>query len=91
MYEITEEDLHAYIDGALTRARRLDVALYLAATPAVAARVESFRAQKEGFHALFDDVVAETLPERLRHTIDRRGIIGAARQPHPSKPRSTDF
>jgi anti-sigma factor RsiW len=69
MREVTEEELHAYVDDVLTVARRLDVALYLAATPSDAARAECFRAQKEGLRALFDQVLREALPERLRAAV----------------------
>jgi anti-sigma factor RsiW len=78
--QITEQELHAYVDGALDRARRLDVALYLARSPVEAARVESFRAQKEGFHVLFDDVGAEPLPRQLRWALLRRLSLRALRR-----------
>jgi anti-sigma factor RsiW len=81
--EITEEDLHAYVDGALDGARRLDVALYLAISPIEAARVESFRAQKEGIHALFDEVIVEPLPKRLRRLMVRRTSLRMLRRSMP--------
>lgn len=67
--EITENDLHAYVDGTLDAARRLAVSLYLATHPAEAARVEAFRAQKEVVHALFGSVVEEPLPQRLKQAL----------------------
>ena len=67
--EITEDDLHAYLDGTLDPSRRLAVSLYLAAHPADAARVEAFRAQKEAVHALFGSVVEEPLPQRLKSAL----------------------
>ena len=70
---ITEDELHAYIDGTLEGARRLAVSLYLAAHPAEAARVEAFRAQKEAVHALFGSIVDEPLPRRLKKTLRPRG------------------
>ena len=67
--EITENDLHAYVDGTLDGARRLAVSLYLAAHPAEAARVEAFRAQKEAVHVLFGSIVEEPLPQRLKRAL----------------------
>jgi anti-sigma factor RsiW len=64
--DITEDDLHAYVDGTLDGPRRLAVALYLVSRPAEAARVEAFRAQKEAVNILFGGVVDEPLPWRLK-------------------------
>lgn len=69
---ITEDDLHAYVDGMLDVGRRLAVALYLVSAPADAARVEAFRAQKEAVHALFGAVVEEPLPLRLKYALRLR-------------------
>lgn len=62
----SEQELHAYIDGGLDPARRLEVAVYLARHPGDAARGEAFRAQKEGIRALFDHVLDQPVPEHLR-------------------------
>ena len=70
--DVSEDDLHAYVDGTLDGARRLAVSLYLAAHPAEAARVEAFRAQKEAVNALFGKVVEEPLPQRLKQTLRDR-------------------
>jgi anti-sigma factor RsiW len=67
--DITEDDLHAYVDGTLEQPRRLAVALYLVSHPAEAARVEAFRAQKEAVHVLFGSVVDEPLPQRLKRAL----------------------
>jgi len=68
---IEEEELHAYIDGVVDRERRLDIALYLARHPADAARVEAYRAQREGFSALFDHLLDQPPPDRLREVMRR--------------------
>jgi anti-sigma factor RsiW len=73
--DISEEDLHAYLDGALDAARRFKVAAYLARFPQQAARVEAFRAQKEGMQALFDDVARETPPKRLIRIMAKRSWL----------------
>lgn len=73
--DISEEDLHAYLDGALDAARRFRVAAYLARFPQQAARLEAFRAQKEGMQALFDDVAHETPPKRLVRIMAKRSWL----------------
>jgi anti-sigma factor RsiW len=70
---INEEELHAYIDGALDRDRSLDIALYLAGHPAEAARIEAYRAQREGIGALFDYVLDQRPPDRLSQMMRRPG------------------
>ena len=81
--EISDQDLHAYIDGALDRDRRHRVALYLAHSPVEAARVEAFRAQKEGIRALFDDVMVEPLPKRLKRALFGSAILRSFRRCAP--------
>jgi anti-sigma factor RsiW len=73
---IGEEELHAYLDGALEPARRLAIALYLADHPEEAARLEAFRAQKEVFRLLFDRALDQPVPARLLRVI-RRGSARA--------------
>ncbi len=63
---IGEADLHAYVDGALPAARCGEVADYLAANPEEAERVRAWQAQKQELRALFEPVLDEPLPERLR-------------------------
>ncbi len=77
---MNEEELHAYVDGALDPARRLNVATYLAAHPWDAARMEAFRAQQEGVRALFDHVLDQPVPERLREIMQRHSIRAALRR-----------
>lgn len=68
---ITEDELHAYVDGNVEPARRLDIALYLARHPDDAARMEAFRAQREAIHAVFDDFLLQPVPRRLRNIVRR--------------------
>jgi len=44
---ISEDDLHAFVDDALDGPRRGEVAAYLAAHPAVAARTTAWRTQRQ--------------------------------------------
>lgn len=62
---ITEDDLQAYVDGALTPARRAEVDAYLAEYPEDAERVRAYQAQNLAIKALFDPVLAEPLPDNL--------------------------
>ena len=63
---ITEADLHAYVDGLLPAARHAEIEQYLAARPDEAARVQAYRAQNAALHALFDPVLVEPVPSRLK-------------------------
>ncbi len=62
---VTEDELHAYVDGELPAERRGDVEAWLAAHPEEAARVQSWRAMAEALHARYDAVVNEPVPRRL--------------------------
>lgn len=65
---VTETDLHAYVDGLLVPARRIDIEAYLSTHPDEFERVNAFRAQNEALHAHFDAVLYEPLPGRLSGT-----------------------
>lgn len=62
---ITEDDLHAYVDGALSPERRAEVEAYLAEYPEDAERVRAYLAQNVALKAAFDPVLDEPLPEHL--------------------------
>jgi anti-sigma factor RsiW len=62
---ITDDNLHAYIDGQLPAAQRADVEARLAADPEAAARLQAYRAQKQALRAMFDPILDEPIPERL--------------------------
>jgi anti-sigma factor RsiW len=68
---ISRDELHAYIDGALPPARHFAVALYLAEHPREAAAGEAYRAQIAGMKTLFDPVLDEPVPQRLRRSLPR--------------------
>lgn len=70
--DMREDELHAYVDGALPEARRLEVEAWLAAHPADAARVEAWAAQNRMLHAAFDPVLNEPLPLNLVRAARRR-------------------
>ena len=62
---VHEHELHAYVDGSLPEARRLEVEAWLAAHPADAARVQDWIGQIQSLHAAFDSVLNEPLPLNL--------------------------
>ena len=66
---VTEDELHAYIDGELGAARRAGVEVWLAAHPEDAARVATWRAQVEAIRAKYGPVASEPVPPRLN--VDR--------------------
>ncbi|MHB0974394.1 MAG: anti-sigma factor family protein [Thiobacillus sp.] len=69
---VREDDLHAYVDGALPEARRLEVEAWLAAHPEDAARVRAWAAQDQALHAAFDAVLNEPLPIDLVRAARRK-------------------
>jgi anti-sigma factor RsiW len=66
---VTEDELHAYHDGELPPERREDVARWLAAHPADAARLLAWRRDEDALRARFADVLDEPVPARL--AVDR--------------------
>ncbi len=69
---VHEDDLHAYVDGMLPEARRLEVEAWLAAHPADAERVRAWMQQNRALHAAFDPVLNEPLPIALVRAARRR-------------------
>lgn len=69
---ITEADLHAYADGQLPDARRLEVEAYLAGRPDDQARVQAWLRDSEALRALLAPVLAEPIPVRIPTAPPRR-------------------
>lgn len=63
---VTEAELQAYVDRQLTPERQREIETYLLQRPEEAQRVEIYRAQKRELQALFNPVLDEPLPKRLR-------------------------
>ena len=78
---VTEDELHAYVDGELPLERRGDVEAWLASHPDDAARVAAWRAVADQLHARYDSVADEPLPARLRldqlSRLPRKWLAGA--------------
>ena len=62
---ISEDELHAYVDGRLAPSRRQEVEHYLAAQPELSRRVAAYRAQREGLQAALAARAAEPIPPEL--------------------------
>jgi len=63
---VTEDELHAYVDGELPADRREAVASWLAAHPEQAATVAAWRAQAEAVRARYGATADEPVPARLK-------------------------
>src|SRR6185436_14444539 len=63
---ITEDELHAYVDGALPADRIAAIEARLASDPEAASRVAAWRAQATSIRAKWERVVEEPVPDRLR-------------------------
>ena len=63
---VTEDELHAYVDGELPADRQEAVAAWLAAHPGEAALVAAWRAQAEAIRARYGAVANELVPQRLK-------------------------
>jgi anti-sigma factor RsiW len=81
---IGDDDIHAYVDGALDPARRAEVGAFLAENPDAAARAAFYARINEALHQRFDHILAEPVPEamrkprRWRHLVSPRGAVVAA-------------
>ena len=76
---ISDDDLHAFVDGALDPERRRSVKAALSQDPDAAARVAAYRSQAEALHTAYDPVGDAPLPEGLRR-------VAQAPAPRPAMP-----
>jgi anti-sigma factor RsiW len=63
---VTEDELHAYVDGELPIDRQEAVTAWLAAHPEQAALVAAWRAQADSIRARYGAVAHEPVPDRLK-------------------------
>lgn len=68
---VTEDELHAYVDGQLDGDRRLAVERWLADDPEALRRVEDYRAQTVLLHEVFDSVLREPLSDPSQDLTDK--------------------
>ncbi len=74
---ISEEDIHAYVDGTLSDERREEVERAIELNPALAARVSDYFSLNNMFHERYDRVLNEPVPARLRMPEKRRWLSAA--------------
>lgn len=65
-FPVTEDELHAYVDGELPADRLEAVTAWLASYPEAASQVAAWRAQAEAIRARYGATVNEPVPERLK-------------------------
>jgi len=76
---VTEDELHAYVDGELPAERQEAVKDWLASHPEAANLVASWRSQAESIRARYGAVANESVPERLKLArLSQRGRSWAA-------------
>jgi anti-sigma factor RsiW len=63
---VTEDELHAYVDGELPADRKEAVAAWLAAYPEHATLVAAWRAQADSIRARYGAVAQEPVPDQLK-------------------------
>jgi anti-sigma factor RsiW len=64
-FPVSEEDLHAYVDGQLPAERRACIERYLAAHPEPARRVNAYAAQRRALRDALAGVAGEPVPPEL--------------------------
>ncbi|TCG07982.1 transcriptional regulator [Paraburkholderia steynii] len=74
---ISEEEIHAYVDGTLSDERREEVERAIELNPALAARVSDYFSLNNMFHERYDRVLNEPVPARLRMPEKRRWLSAA--------------
>jgi anti-sigma factor RsiW len=77
-FPVTEEELHAYVDGEVPADRRIAIETWLASHPEDAARVAAWRAQVEAIRLRYGAVAEQPVPDRLR--MERIGQITGGSQ-----------
>ncbi|AWK86845.1 anti-sigma factor family protein [Azospirillum thermophilum] len=70
-HRLTEDDLHAYVDGQLDGTRRLAVERWLAEDGDAARRAEDYRTQASLLHELFDPVLRDPADAPVEELTDR--------------------
>jgi len=66
---ISDQELHAYVDGTLSEARRATVDQLLEQDEALAARIGDYFSLNTMLHDRYDRVLDEPVPERLRSAL----------------------
>jgi len=77
---VSEEELHAYVDGSLAEHRRDEIDRLLEGNEELAARVSDYFSLNNMFHERYDRILSEPVPARL-HLPARRRWFDAANWP----------
>ena len=72
---VSEADLQAWVDRQLTPERQRELDAYLAPRPEEARRADSYLAHKRELLALFNPVLDEPMPQRLRQAAVGASLI----------------
>ncbi|MFV0332589.1 MAG: anti-sigma factor family protein [Tropicimonas sp.] len=76
---VSEDELHAHVDGALDPTRRAEVSAYLGAHPDVARRIDAYRAERQSLREALAPILDEPLPSEL----NLRRMLETRRRPFP--------
>lgn len=71
MKRLTMCDINAYLDGDLTEEQRRDIEAAIAVDPAAGAVLLQDRCLVEALHRLYDGILEEPIPPRLRELLER--------------------
>lgn len=71
---ITEDDLHALVDGQLDEARAREVQNYVNQHPEQARRLQAWQTQRNELRALYAPVLDEPIPTRLKRVARSTGV-----------------
>lgn len=69
--QVSEADLHTYLDGRLPPERHAAVAAYLASHPEEAARIDGYRRLNDALRQGYGGILEEPVPARLRRLTRR--------------------
>jgi anti-sigma factor RsiW len=78
---LSEEELHAFIDGELDDARADAVAAIIAASPDLSVRVERFVIDKDMIARAYGPLIEQPLPASLRQAVTGARPVAPARAP----------
>jgi len=70
-HPISDEQLHAYIDGELEPAEARRIEAIIGASPELARQVEQFRADKELLHRIYAPLIEQPLPAGVFAALER--------------------
>jgi len=62
---ITEQELHAYVDGQLDAIRQTEVEAYIEKHPELKQKINEYKSYNQGLHELFDSALHEPVPDTL--------------------------